>query len=70
VLEKIDICVVAANVSHKSVLVPLDALLLVCVGVGETVNGTSLATEETVKVGTDLVALTLLQVVALCATGL
>jgi len=28
------------------------------------------ATEETVKVGADLVALTLLQVVALCAAGL
>ena len=69
-LEEMIVCVVAVNVSHKSLLVPLDALLLVCVGVGETVDGTSLATEETVKVGTDLVALTLLQVVALCAAGL
>lgn len=56
--------------AYQSALVPLDALLLVGIGVGETVNSTGLASEETVKVGTDLVALTLLQVVALSAAGL
>lgn len=56
--------------AYKSVLVPLDTLLLVGVGVRETLNLTSLATEETVKVWSDLVSLALLQVVALRAAGL
>jgi len=56
--------------TYEGVLVPLDALLLVGVRVGEAVDGTGVATEKTVKVGSDLVALTLLQVVALLASGL
>ena len=57
-------------VSYKSVLVPLDTLLLVGVGVCVAIDSTGVAAEKTVKVGADLVALTLLQVVALCAAGL
>jgi hypothetical protein len=34
--------------SYQSLLVPFNALLLVGIGVGEAVNGASLATEETV----------------------
>jgi len=56
--------------AYKGVVVPLDALLLVGVRVGETVNGTGLATKETVEVWSDLVSLALLQVVALRAAGL
>ena len=48
----------------------MDSLVLVGVGVRETGNLTGLAAEEAVEVGADLVALTLLQVVALSATGL
>lgn len=44
--------------------------MLVGVGVGETLNLTGLAAEETVQSRADLVALTLLQGVALSATGL
>ena len=56
--------------TYESVLVPFNTLLLVGVGVGESVNGTSVAAEETVEVWSDLVALTLLQVVALLTSGL
>jgi len=56
--------------TYQGVLVPSDSLVLVGIGVVETLNLTSLAAEETVQVGADLVALTLLQVVALCAAGL
>ena len=62
--------VVQLSCPYQSVLLPCDALLLVGVGVCETIDGTSLAAEEPVEVGPDLVALTLLQVVALCAPGL
>lgn len=58
------------GMAYESVLSPRDALGLVGIGVGEAVDGASLAAEETVKVGADLVALTLLQVVALLASGL
>jgi len=56
--------------THKSILVPLNALLLVCVGIGEALDLASVAAEETVEVGADLVALALLQVMALCAASL
>jgi len=56
--------------TYQSVLIPGDGLVLVGIGVAETLDLTSLATEKTVQVGADLVALTLLQVVALRAAGL
>lgn len=56
--------------SYESVLLPCDALGLVGVCVCETIDGASLASEETVEVGADLVWLTLFQVVALLAPGL
>lgn len=40
--------------TYESVVVPGDALLLVGIGVGEALDLTSLATEKTVKVGTNL----------------
>lgn len=49
---------------------PCNALLLVGVGVGETLDLTRLAAEKSVKVRTDLVGLARLQVVALSAAGL
>lgn len=51
-------------------MIPLNALLLVGVGVGKALDLASVAAKEAVKVGADLVALTLLQVMALCAAGL
>jgi len=62
--------VVCPSCTHEGVLVPLNALLLIGVRVGEALDLTSVAAEKTVKVGADLVALALLQVVALCAAGL
>lgn len=59
-----DVCVL----SYKCVLVPLNTLLLVGITVGKALDLTGVAAEETVKVGADFVALTLLQVVALCAS--
>ena len=56
--------------TYQSSLVPGDTLLLVGIGVGEAVDGTSLAAEETVQSRADLVALTVLEGVALSATGL
>lgn len=56
--------------TNKSTLFPLDALLLVCVGVREALNLTGLAAEQTVQVGADLVPFTLLQVMALRASCL
>lgn len=56
--------------TNQSILFPLDALLLVCVGVREALDLASLTTEQTVQVGSDLVSFTLLQVVALCASCL
>jgi len=58
------------EVGKQSVLLPGDALLLVGVGVGEALNGASLAAEETVQIGTDLVGTALLDGVALSAAGL
>lgn len=60
----------AAQLTYQGVLVPGDALLLVGVGVGETVDLAGLTTEESVELGTDLVALASLQGVALSASGL
>jgi hypothetical protein len=48
----------------------VDTLLLVCLGVGEARDLTALAAEEAVQVRSDLVALALLQVVALRASCL
>lgn len=56
--------------SYESVLLPGNALALVGVGVGVALDLTGLAAEETVKVGANLVALALLQVVALSAASL
>lgn len=55
---------------EERVLVPLDTLLLVGIGVGEALDGTGLAAEETVQVRTDLVGTTGLDGVALSATSL
>jgi hypothetical protein len=56
--------------TYQSVLLPGNALLLVRIGIREALHLTSLATEKTVQVGSDLVAFTLLQCVALGASGL
>lgn len=56
--------------TYQSVLGPGDALLLVGLRVGETLDLASLAAKEAVQVRANLVALTLLQVVALSATSL
>lgn len=58
------------EVLEESVLVPVDGALLVGVGVRETGDLARLAAEETVELRTNLVALALLEGVALCATGL
>lgn len=58
------------EVLEERVLVPGDALLLVGVGVRVALDLTGLTTEEPVEHGADLVALTLLQGVALRAAGL
>lgn len=56
--------------TNKSILFPLDALLLVCVGVREALNLTGLAAKQTVQIGPDLVSFTLFQIVALRASCL
>ena len=48
----------------------MNTLLLVGIGVGETVDLTSLASEQTVEVGTDLIAFSLDDSVALSASCL
>jgi len=58
------------EVLEQGVLVPSDALLLVGIGVGVTVDLTGLTAEEAVEHGANLVALTLLQGMALSASGL
>lgn len=58
------------EVLEQCVLVPGDALLLVGVGVRVAVDLAGLAAEEAMEHGADLVALTLLQGVALSAAGL
>jgi hypothetical protein len=54
----------------QSVLIPLNGLLLVGIGVCETLNGTSVAAEKTMQVGTDFVSLTLTESVALSTSCL
>ena len=56
--------------TYQSVVIPGDALLLICVGVREALNLTSLASEQAVKIWADLVTLALLQCVALSASRL
>lgn len=56
--------------TYEGVLVPGDTGLLVGVGVGVAVGLASLAAEETVEVGADLVGATALNGVALSAAGL
>lgn len=58
------------QVTYESVLVPGDTSLLVGVGVGVAVGLASLAAEQTVQVGADLVRATALDSVALSAAGL
>jgi hypothetical protein len=58
------------EVLEEGLLVPLDALLLVGVGVGVALDGASLAAEEAVQSRADLVAAAVLDSVALGATGL
>lgn len=56
--------------AYESVLVPGDIGLLVGIGVGVAAGLASLAAEETVQVGADLVGATVLDSVALSAAGL
>ena len=56
--------------TYETVLVPRDALLLVGVGVGEALDLAGLAAEEAVQRRADLVALAVLQGVALGAPRL
>ena len=65
-----DVLLGVLEVVEERVLVPGDALLLVGVGVRVAGDLAGLAAEETVELGTDLVALALLQGVALSAAGL
>ena len=65
-----DVLLGVLEVVEERVLVPGDALLLVGVGVRVTGDLAGLAAEETVELGADLVALALLQGVALSAAGL
>ena len=58
------------EVLEEGLVVPLDALLLVGIGVGVTLDGAGLAAPKTVKSGTDLVATVLVDGVALRATRL
>jgi hypothetical protein len=65
-----DVLLGVLEVGEQGLVVPCDTLLLVRVRVGETLDLAGLAAEETVQVGADLVALTFLQGVALCASCL
>lgn len=56
--------------AYESLVVPLDALLLVGVGVGVALDGTGLAAPKAVQSRADLVAAVGLDGVALSATGL
>lgn len=56
--------------TYQSVLLPLDALLLVGIRVSVTVNGAGVAAEQAVQGGSDLVAAAGLDGVALGTTGL
>lgn len=81
VLEVVKLCIVSfihfkhvpfsqSVCSYQSVLIPGDALLLVGVRVRVAGDLARLAAKESVKLGTNLVALALLQGVALCASRL
>lgn len=59
-----------AEIAYQSLVVPLDALLLVGVGVGVTLDRTGLTAPEAVQSRADLVAAVLVDGVALSATGL
>lgn len=63
-----DVLLGVADVLVKSALVPSDTLLLHGIGVGEAVLATTLATEDTLETGTDLVGV--VDDVALSAPGL
>lgn len=56
--------------TYQGILGPRDTLLLVGIGIRETFHGAGLATEQTVQVGADLVALGLNDGVALKASRL
>lgn len=56
--------------AYQSVLIPGDTSSLVGIGVGVTLDGTSLTTEQTVQVRTNLVGATSLGGVALSTTSL
>lgn len=56
--------------AYESLVVPLDALLLVGVGVRVALDGTGLAAPKAVKSRADLVAAVSVDGVALSATGL
>lgn len=56
--------------TYQSVLLPLDALLLVGICVGVTLDGAGVTAEQTVQSGSDLVAAASLDGVALGTTGL
>lgn len=56
--------------ADQCIFCPSNSLLLVGIGVGEALDLTGLATEETVQVGSDLVALRLHSGVALCTSRL
>jgi hypothetical protein len=63
-------CVLEDWRAYQSVLVPFNGLLLVGIGVCESLNRTSVAAEKTVQVGADLVSLTLAESVALSTSCL
>lgn len=58
------------EVGEQSVLLPLDALLLVGIGVCVTLNGTGVTAEKPVQSRADLVTAASLNGVALSASGL
>jgi len=57
------------EVLEQCFFAPCDTLLLVCIGVGVTLDLAGLTTEKTVQVGTGLVGTALLEGVALSAPG-
>jgi hypothetical protein len=65
-----DVLLGVLEVLEESVVVPLNALLLVGIGVGVAINGAGLAAPETVQSRSDLVAAVLLNGVALSTSGL
>lgn len=65
-----DVLLGVLEVLEESLVVPLDALLLVGIGVGVTIDGTGLSAEEAVQSRADLVAAVLLNGVALSTSGL